>query len=412
MIWLLQLFIVSLFLRSNAYIGNTAFSLMNILNVLVLFYLIFINKQKINKGFSIVLYSFFIFFLIEFLYLVFYYRCIEQVVEFYYSSFIFSTFLLVYYVVKYDYERFIKITFKTVFFIYLVMFFLVLYELITLNHLPGSKAGIEEGFKLFPTAFFHNPNDFAVVVVMFYPVIYYFFRILKCKVKFTILSILTLFFVLATMSRLALILLVIFPFFLLFIHNKIKYLFFISAFFFSLFFILIKVDFNYLSLNNELLQTNVNKIITIFKSFDDDGHLTEQGSSIITNVRFKMYQFVFDDPTSFIFGKGFIASEVFFKNNLIPIPNPHSYWVEIIFNFGLLGLVPMLFVFCWLFFVAFTKIKKHYFFRLVIVQLIYFIILVHVPSSILSLHVCWIPLAITVALLFNFKEQENKFLLS
>jgi hypothetical protein len=404
MIQLIQFFILSLFLRDNIYFGSTAVSLMNIVNIVVYFYIFISYKKTLSKNFKIIISALLLFFVVELFYVILCYRSIDQVKEFYYSSYIFSILILIYWGVKYEYEKFVKATFDTLYFLYLVILVVVLFELYTKLHLPGSKAGLEKGFEIYPTAFFFNPNDFAVVIVLFLPVLYYLSRILKNEKKFIHLAALSLFFVVVSLSRLCLMFLFLFPFFVLYIQNKIKYLVLLTGGIVILFVILTNINLKYYSDRNSLIASNVNKVISIFNA--ESEKTTATNNSVLHNVRYKVYSPIINNPQEYIIGRGFVASELLYDEKVIPLENPHSYWAEGIFDFGILGFLPILFIIFSFFCLSYLNSGRDELFRCSIVQILYFIFLLCIPSSIMCLPVVWLPIAIMIALSFNFQSSN------
>lgn len=401
MIWLIQLFIVSLFLRDNIYFGDTAISLMNVINLIVFGYISFCSRTKISKNFLLIIYAVLIFFIIEFIYLIFFYRSIDQIKEFYYSSYLFSLFLLIYWGIRFHYQNFVKKTFHTLFYLYFVIFFVVLYELFTKHHLPGSRASYDEGFRIYPTAFFYNPNDFAVVISLFLPLLYYFSQILKERIKFYIIFLLSLFFIIATLSRLSLFFLLLFPVFILFIKNKMKYLSILVGIFVILITLLMNIDLKKYSKGDSLMSNNIAKFSSIL---DDSG--VNPDNSILNNIRYRVFTPIFHSPQNYLFGSGFVSSAELYEKKIIPLENPHSYWAEGIFNFGFIGFSPILFILISILLISSIQLNKHYFYRYSLVQLFYFIFLLNIPSSVMSLPVVWIPISILTGLLFNFKNDD------
>jgi hypothetical protein len=285
------------------------------------------------------------------------------------------------------------------------MFFLVLYELLTGNHLIGSKGSVVLGFKMNPTAFFYNPNDFATVISLFLPVLYCLSQMINSNRKFIILCILSLFFVLVTLSRLSLLFLLVFPFFILYIKSKLQYLVILLGVFTVLVFILVNIDYSRYANKDSLVGYNINKFQSIFNISDND--YSNSVNSMTDNIRYKVYAPIINTPQDFIIGKGFVASELLYKEKIIPLENAHSYWAEGIFNFGFIGFFPILFILITIFSISVFNSNINYFYKCVIVQFIYFIFLLNIPSSVMSLPIVWLPIAIMLAILFNSDNYKN-----
>jgi hypothetical protein len=258
---------------------------------------------------------------------------------------------------------------------------------------------------MYPTAFFFNPNDFAVVIVLFLPVLYYLSRKLKEERKFIFLMFLSLFFVIVSLSRLCLLFLFLFPFFVLYVQNKIKYLTMLTGGVIMLFIILSTINLKYYSDHNSLIASNINKVISIFNTESGTSHISH-GNSVMNNIRYKVYYPIINNPEDYIIGKGFIASDLLYKEKIIPIMNPHSYWAEGIFDFGIVGFLPILFIVFAFLILSYLNSKKDELFRCCIVQILYFIFLLCIPSSVMCLPVVWLPMAIMIALSFNFESNN------
>ncbi len=412
MIWFIQFLVISLFVRSNIYFGDTAISLLNVINFLAIFYILFSYKRKISKDFIIILIVILFYYFIELIYLIFYFRDIDQIKEFYYSTFIFTLFILIYWGVKIHQIKFSKITFHTIYFIYWIMLFIVLYEIITKHHLPASKGNIDKDFVNLPTAFFYNPNDFATVIALFFPFLYYLCKILNKKLQFKIISILSLFFIIVSLSRVALLLFLMAPLLILFLNNKFKKLFFVTIVFIAIIMLFIKIDFKFLKNESNILNRNANKLLTIIKSPQNDNN-TKKVGSLRENIRYSIYKKVFYSPEKYIFGGGFNASGQLYKKGILPLKDPHSYWVEGIIDFGIIGFLPILFLILFPFILSIRYFNKDSLYKYFFIQIFYFLILLNVPSGVMSLPVIWVPIAFFYAFLFNINEyKENSDIIS
>jgi hypothetical protein len=403
----IQLFILALFVRSNVYFGSTAVSLLNVLNIVAIGYILLSFHRGFSREFSVVLVLFLTYYVVEVAYLICYYRDIEQVKEFYYSSFLLTLFLLFYWGIKQEIHTFIRKVFNVLFYVYLLIFAIVVYELFTQSHLPGSRALVDKSMVIYPTAFFYNPNDFAVVIALLLPMIYYLALLVNSKIRFWIIACLSLFYIIVTMSRGSLIILFLFPFLGLFINYKARFSHKLSLFLYaaSIFVVILFLQRYSLSGDGSLFSSNAGKLSTIFHAQTVSG--TEEESGFNNNIRYRVYAAILDRPEDFIFGKGFMAGEQLYINKVIPLQNPHSFWAEGIFDFGFLGFLPILLLFAFLVIVSFMGLTINIFFRYSLIQLFFFILLVNIPSGIMSLPLCWLPIAFITALFFNYPQLQT-----
>lgn len=105
-----------------------------------------------------------------------------------------------------------------------------------------------------------------------------------------------------------------------------------------------------------------------------------------------IFSYPFINPEEFILGKGFEGDQQILKK-IIPwsgIENAHSFFAEIIFDFGWIGFI----IIIWFF----LSISVYYFKRsnieinrFVLLTTIFFLITMNVSSSIVGKHYLWIP---------------------
>jgi len=282
------------------------------------------------------------------------------------------------------------------------MFFVVIYELITKHHLPASRGSMDDGFVNYPTAFFYNPNDFATVIALFFPILYYLCKILNKMKQLKIISILSLFFIVVSLSRVALMIFLVTPLLIYFINNKFTKLVGTTLLFFSIVILLTCYDFKFYNNDTTLVNRNANKLLTIIK----DPQINKSGG-LIKNVRFGVYKEVIVNPEKFILGGGFIASEILYKKGLIPLMNPHSFWAEGIIDFGYLGFLPILILILFPLYLSIRNFNKDLLFKCLLIQILYFIVLLNVPSGVMCLPIIWVPIAIFYAFLFNYHDLRD-----
>jgi hypothetical protein len=89
----------------------------------------------------------------------------------------------------------------------------------------------------------------------------------------------------------------------------------------------------------------------------------------------------------------------------IGIVDPHSFFLEVIYNFGYFGLIPVfLLIFIPLYY-SFKFFGSHSLFRLALVQTIYFIILINISSSVFRFLLVWVPFAVSYLMILTKNEN-------
>ena len=392
--WFIQLVLIGAFIGSNIYIYDSSLSFFNIFIFLSNFYILANSGKLFKINFLIVVGILLLFIIIGLLYLFLYYRNFEQIKDLIYSTYIITLFILVYLGVSENRDAFLKLFLNSFVLLYWIIFFIVIAEYVTGWHLSISNSNINTNENI-PTAFFANYNDLATAVMIFMPLLYYLADYYSFRVYKFIIIFITSTVVIITLSRMAFLLLLSFPLFLLL--QKRKYFLFISSIFLllTLGFILLQQDIIYQPESPTFYNRTYNKIVSVIKY-----KVELQANSSSVSQRFEIYNMVFKKPENYFFGNGFRSGEIILKqNDKILVTDPHSFFIETIFNFGYFGLIPILAVILGPLIISLRYFNRNELFRFAFVQTIYFILLINVPSSIYRFPLVWIPIAFLYSLL-------------
>lgn len=399
--WLFQFILIASFIRSFIYFFDSTLSPLNILMATADIYILINLRKRYSNNFVFILCLLLLFISIEMIYLSIFYRDIDQIKDFFYSTYIITLLFLAYLGVKEYGEKFLLLSLKTLLIIFSVLFIIVIYEALTGFHFKHSVSYNNPNINV-PTAFFHNPNDLSIAVTIFFPLVFFLSDYFNKKIYKFLFSFYTVSIVIISLSRMAFVLLMCFPFFLLIQRKKLIKLSIILIFITILFSFLLSLKIDYLPNTGTFYNRTYNRIVTILKYNEN---AKDKSSSI--HQRLEVYKIVIDKPCDYILGKGFQSGEAILrKNSRIDFTDPHSFLVETIFNVGFLGLIPiLLFIFLPLYF-SFINFDKHELYRFSLVQLIYFIFLINISSSIYRLSLVWIPLVFVYSLILNKQESE------
>lgn len=261
---------------------------------------------------------------------------VEAFREIGYLIFVFSIiFFVVYFFTKLENHKcFYKIWIGVLIF----MVLLGVWEVITGNHLPGSKLyKAAPHLKHIPTGVFVNQNDYATYLTLSFPFLLNLFKFKKKYMKIIALCLLviSLYLIIATQSRanyLAFILGLLFWFsFNINIKNKIKYLFFGLLFSVGLIFIFPDLLINLINTIREQLSS----IFINYIKFKEGKILSSIGVRV--NLIRNSLMFLLD---SFGFGVGPGNAKYYMKinsyYNTSHIVSVHNWWIEILTNYGIL----------------------------------------------------------------------------
>ncbi len=389
MLLIIRLLIVLLFINSNIYFVDSAISILNLFFLGLIFITPFMLKDiKFSKEAVLFLTLNLLLVLVGATYLVFSYDDIADVKHFYYLNYLLIIPLWIYSTYKVHGEKLFKVIYDTVY-IMLILSLLVLFaELITNLHLPTHNT--EQEFEKIPSGFFTNPNDTAAITVMLYPFILFFGLKQNKPFKTLIITLVVLAINIICMSRISFLFFLLTPMFWLIVKRK--YVLFISL---SLAFaiiagIIMNIELEYYKNPENTWQRNVNRFASLL---DEDDARDLSNSSF--RQRFALYSYPVKNMSEFITGYGFGGSKVALKKeSSIWVKNPHSFVVELIYDFGFLGVLPFIFA---IMFLAYKIIKKspvNEVYRYALIQLLYFLALTNISSSIIRKPIFWIPYSI------------------
>ena len=258
-----------------------------------------------------------------------------------------------------------------------------------------------KNFANMPMSTFYNQNDFATAIGMLFVYIYSYCKIMKLRIRYLILFC-CLFIAYFAGSRGVQIAFVLLPIVYSIVNKApiravVKLLgFYVFGFMFLY----------YLFRNNLFSSYNMGKYLATVESI---GHGTADASSI---YRFSMIFYTLVNLSRLVIGFGPDGSTVFFAQ--FPIVNPHNFFIEILVDFGFLGLLLALSIFI-------TALRKNYKFlredisdnlkascKATIILLYLFLLFSVVPSSLLSNWVfAWLPIYLTLINIGSYKREVS-----
>lgn len=230
-------------------------------------------------------------------------------------------------------DRFMRIAIKAMLIMYIVYTIIALFEISTGFHFKMSAINFRPSYVRFtPTVFYTNPNDFSAIFTMMFIFLMNFYISREKKKNnylLILISLLHLFILIKTSSRLNLI---VFIFYLIVIWPK----FFIKFSFFSLFVILISHDF-------------IKHKIGIYDSTIFEYFTNIFNFNLSNSGRFHLYKSSFLSlKQNFGLGWGINASHFFYESlnieKLGNLVNPHSNLLEILINSGVIVFLLYIFI--------------------------------------------------------------------
>lgn len=334
-----------------------------------------------------------------------FYRNSEQIKDTFYAFHIVAIFLIVYTIIKNK-----LITRNQLFnFLYYLYLTLICASIVQFLGLIGfgiqlwhEELNLEHGIELVKGPF-SNPNNLAIICLMFFCMLYWMAEQLSMRKKRVILVIVTAIILLLTLSRLAVLLFILFFYGYLLYQRKYKlfsFLLLVSIIFLIMF---ITVIFSLEPMKVEadsefsFVARNVNRLIAIRDIASSSGNDS-------SGIRINSYLYFFSnlERATFPYGSGNYSNfyiNTKFDSKLISL-NPHSYIIEVILAYGaisgflLLGLLS---------YMAITNIKNTRTDRYFIFFLSYFLLLTNIPSSVLRMPLIWLFLF----LIFYFCMLES-----
>ncbi len=394
------LILIAAFVGSNVYLITTSFTFFNFFMFLLLCYILVFTKREYDRNFIFVLGIIGTFILIGFIYLILFYRDFEQIKDFIYMTYILNIFFIIFTAIKESKIDFFRSFLNTLLTIEFFLLLIALFEAFTGRHLPSSTYYYEKSIFI-PTTVFTNPNDLSAIVVLFFPVLYYLADYFKSKSKKRFLTLMTIAIVILTMSRVAMAMLLVYPLFNLLIKRKLLRFTFISFSLMVIFIIIFNLKFKYLPNENSLFVRNYNRFITLVNIKDN---FSNKSSSF--NERSQVLLIIWENPAEFIFGKGFRAGAVIIpEKKHLQIVDPHSFFLEVIYNFGYFALIPVaLLIFIPLYY-SLKYFGRNSIYRLGLVQTFYFVILINVSSSVFRFPLVWVPFAVSYMMIITVNDN-------
>jgi len=289
-------------------------------------------------------------------------------------------------------------------FILILLFITVFIEFTTGIHMPAYDYEINLGV---PTSFFGNSNDLSVITLLIFIMYYYLNEEFGNKLNRVIIILLVSFILIVAVSRTTIVFYVLFFPITYFLLERKK----ASTALLTLAILLaIYIAFNFIlveQIPKRFLDPNSwinNRLISITMT---DTYVLDQEGSVAT--RFEIYSYPFLHPLDFILGYGFKGDELILTTKLTwirYIENAHSFFAEVIYDFGWIGFINILWLMIVLFRISLTGKPQKRFYKLLI-TLFYTAVLINVPSSIYGKPVIWIPLFIMLSFAL-FNQQKNK----
>jgi len=408
---MIQLVVIGLFLRSNLTFGSSYISLITLLILIISFYVLLIPERKINKLYVFITVLIIFHYLVEVIYLIEYFG-IEEFKDFYYTLSILPMMLIIHRAIKINPERLFASLSNILLILYTVSTIIVILEITTGIHLPGSRAndagnGVYAAYLAnIPTGFFYNPNDMSMHIILFFPLLYCILRKRYNNKLLFFFTIITAFLLLATLSRSALILFIFFPLFLQFIKGKFKKIIISYT-------ILLSVVVSFFKFSPEKINAdgvigyNYNRIMSIANVSSE----LESNNSIGT--RLDVFGLFFSNPENFLLGNGFQSKYSVLNNSSVLTDHPHSLVIEFIFNFGIIGTIPIFIVIFYPFFYSSINFSKNIVYRFIVVQSFFLYVAMHIPATSIRYVSVWLVLAILYSLMYlvQVKNTIPEFLL-
>jgi hypothetical protein len=184
-------------------------------------------------------------------------------------------------------------------------------------------------FKNIPTSTFYNANDFASAIGIVFVYIYSYCSMMKYKTRFLLLFC-CLYIIFFTGSRGVQIAILLMPL----VYSRVNKT---SFFKLSTVYVLGLLALMFLLKNTSILNYTIGKYLYTANSLNA-GHLDSSSLS-----RWQMIFYTFTHLKEVLIGFGPGGSEIFLGQ--FPIPNPHNFFMEILIDYGILGLLLSLMLF-------------------------------------------------------------------
>jgi hypothetical protein len=294
--------------------------------------------------------------------------------------------------------------FKYYIYTFIIISFFISFLEVKFNFiLPGSVKEIDQyyniSFKNIPMSTFYNANDFAAAIGMLFIYIYSYCNILRYTFRYFIL--LCCFFIIYfTGSRGIQLSVFLFPLIYSFVNKRpVKRL--------IIYYVILIMIIIFLFTNNILSVYSMDKYLNTVSSINA-GKI--DSSSLL---RLQMIIYTFKNVKKLIIGFGPGGSSLFLSQFVIP--NPHNFFVEILIDYGIIGIILVLGIFGLSLKKNYDLLKKNISYNLkasckaTIILFYLFILFSAVPSSLLNYWpYAWLPVYLTLINMGAYKRQRRK----
>jgi O-antigen ligase len=335
----------------------------------------------------------------------------NQIIVLKYTVFLVIQFLIFFIITQLitSIKRF-KYFFYLIYFVYVIYIIIGIWEFFTWNHLAPSSHTIRGVVSFIPTGPFYNPNNFAWILIILSPFIFFsinFFNNFLSKVFSSLLLLITLFIFIAQSARIAILLysVEILVYFLFFLNFKKK----IGVLLFLIFFLLFFSN-HYPTEYNSIKNYFFDQFVSLTK--EKDTIMLESIETRVLLVRFASEMTL--DSCLFGVGAGNFMDNMDYKREEATsgILITHNYILELIATYGLL--IGLFFIFS-IFFVAIKLFKKSkrekskykYLLLAAGYSFIIFIPASMLPSSIMLFFCHWIVLS-AIFSLFDINSDNSE----
>ena len=396
---------------SNLYIGSSMFSIRNLLYPVVFILIYMLRKTGMNKiQKTLFIPTAVLFGYATIMLIINGIKDIEAIKDYFYLSFIPVLFVVIMLLANENWEEFFRKTKIFALFLLYFLFAVTLFEFFTNIHLPVHAHNTYH----IPSAFFTNANDLSVIVIQLFTLITVFTKRSDPKWQYITAFLVTTFIVFLTLSRLALATYIVVSVFIILSKEfSWKQL--------AINILVIGLSLTYLSFDLpdarssstvvDRSKTRINSMTEInleeFEEENDSTLVQVEGKDTIissTHVRLDIYRIPLRHPGKFIFGYGLNSDKkVITKYRTLPyhIVNSHSFFIQIIFYFGWIGLAILASFFLILTAYGLVHFKSM---PLLVVASLAQALLLNIPSSVMRFPLVWIPFFIIIAFYTNKKS--------
>jgi hypothetical protein len=399
---------------STLYIGSTMLSVRNILFTFIPFLIYFLRKYPMNRRqINIFLPIGLLFIYGTITMLINGINDIEVVKDYFYFSYIPLLYVSIMLLSNRLNNTFFTYVKKFAYFLIFFLFAFTLFEFITDIHLPVHTPNRYH----IPSTFFTNANDLSVIMIQLLMLVSVLKKKSDSQCLYRIAFLLTTFVVFVTLSRLALVAFIIISI-SIFLSKEFKRKdLIINSLVIILTLVYLSIDIPSPKNSSTVVDRSKTRISSMthfdededdLNSLDDYQNLDLDSEITISSTRIRMdiYRIPFRNPSEFIFGNSFNSDkEIITKHRTLPykIVNSHSYFIQIIFYFGWIGLGLMVLFFGALGVFALGELKSmSYFLPVILTQAL----LLNIPSSVMRFPLVWIPFFITIAYYTNLKKEK------